>query len=531
MKVVYARNCDIYYDRKRSATVLAKNGQNFLITNTEKEYRVMKDIIKSCKEPCVAEELADTWAESERTDRLRYFKVLWDKHILVEDVREKYPLEEGFLSFIMSNYGDYERLLAYFDSHTIYVSGQDMLYQWLQETGLLCRRFQDMADKEKDALYIGSFSEEECKGLLDAGNIVLLCEERGSTVYILYLKSYDLKSLQKFRNFVWEEPSVCSQRGYILPINIMLLFANCYLNHKNSNFLCIAGDATVHSFHIAEMVYEEAKYFNRTKMPNVPMMQAVAEVEKLAETAPFILKWTNKENSTKNQCPVCSYEAAFAGELSDIQAVSYHENYAEAGLHAFISGLEKALNQKAGANWRCGRTLNDYYAKGYISLLPKSEKSYSRVAVLPIELRIRLEYLMLTAGKKLSVYYAGSVIEGIGSVAVCEEDGSILYESDITYEGETELLRGIFRLIALMQESGTDRGQQGSRTGVLQQGKKLSAVSGEGTVLAELSAEEALERLKVYYFARGQRIDEYIWPCQVQIKETGVHVGRFYFVD
>ena len=156
---------------------------------------------------------------------------------------------------------------------------------------------------------------------------------------------------------------------------------------------------------------------------------------------------------------------------------------------------------------------------------------------------------MLTAGKKLSVYYAGSVIEGIGSVAVCEEDGSILYESDITYEGETELLRGIFRLIALMQESGTDRGQQGSQTdgmmqesgtdrvqqgrqpGVLQQGKKLSAVSGEGTVLAELSAEEALERLKVYYFARGQRIDEYIWPCQVQIKETGVHVGRFYFVD
>ena len=44
------------------------------------------------------------------------------------------------------------------------------------------------------------------------------------------------------------------------------------------------------------------------------------------------------------------------------------------------------------------------------------------------------------------------------------------------------------------------------------------------------NAEDTMRELQGFFGAKGRIIDEKIWAYQIQIQDTGMHVGKFYFV-
>ena len=79
-------------------------------------------------------------------------------------------------------------------------------------------------------------------------------------------------------------------------------------------------------------------------------------------------------------------------------------------------------------------------------------------------------------------------------------------------------------------------------TGEVQNGKKtdrpgrrkLAAeydIAEESQALpAGKNAEDTMRELQGFFGAKGRIIDEKIWAYQIQIQDTGMHVGKFYFV-
>ena len=84
---------------------------------------------------------------------------------------------------------------------------------------------------------------------------------------------------------------------------------------------------------------------------------------------------------------------------------------------------------------------------------------------------------------------------------------------------------------AIWQVTGeAQTGKKADRTGR----RKLTAeydIAPAGQKLPEgRSSEETIRKLQLFFGERDRIIDEKIWAYQIQIQDTGMHVGKFYFV-
>ena len=94
---------------------------------------------------------------------------------------------------------------------------------------------------------------------------------------------------------------------------------------------------------------------------------------------------------------------------------------------------------------RPGSSKEDYYARGYISLLEK-RNVYIEVTELPEESAGRLRYLEEMIGKRVKVYWRPSQAEGIGGIILSDDDGMILYDGPYGYDPEKNLMEAIWQV-------------------------------------------------------------------------------------
>ena len=108
---------------------------------------------------------------------------------------------------------------------------------------------------------------------------------------------------------------------------------------------------------------------------------------------------------------------------------------------------------------------------------------------------------------------------------LCDDDGMILYDGPYGYNPEKNLMEAIWQVTGEAQT-----GKKADRTGR----RKLTAeydIAPAGQKLPEgRSAEETIRKLQLFFGERDRIIDEKIWAYQIQIQDTGMHVGKFYFV-
>ena len=522
MQVVYAYNCDLYYDRNKEKTVLVKRTQHFVIHNTIEDYHIMKDIIRRCQKQVCLEQMVNELPVDQKKTYLRYIKLFLEQKILIEARNLETGIEEELVQCIISEFEEYEQIIEDLSTRTFYVMGQSTIYNRFYQMGLHCEEIQTIETNQSNGVYIGNFTSKQCKELLDTKNVVILYEERQSTIFMMYLNQYEEDSIQRFRQYTLESNSTYSQRDEVVAINLLLLFIRDYFCEYEKNFLCIASDASIQFFNSRALTRESMKYFNRESMNSVEPLEALMELETLTQTMPWLVEAVNQENSSKNQSPICNYEVVFGTQLDGIKSVGYHENYVQAGLEAFVRGIEKAINcnQSSDEQWSCGRNLEDYYIKAYIQLLPEVEQSYGKARVDSRKIEQLLGYLNEMTQQNLQLYYAPSVIEQMGSVAIVDETGHVCYESKVTYQAQTEFERGLYTILAQLDENNH----------FLHMNNEI-VCSDESIQVVDLKEQEAKERLKEYFREQSIIIEDEIWAYQNHLKKTGVHVGKFRVVD
>jgi hypothetical protein len=198
--------------------------------------------------------------------------------------------------------------------------------------------------------------------------------------------------------------------------------------------------------------------------------------------------------------------------------------YEEAASLAFSQGLEKMLNRERMGQWCCGTSQDDYYARGYISLLEPTHSCFEIEKPDP-EIAERLTYLEIVLRRKLHLYFSSSDVAGIGAVMICDEDGYVLWEGQNGYRLREDALNGAYRLIGQHQNC-VEMHQQPQ----IKVQEKYMLQQSRNSLPEEYDAEQTVRRLQEYFGAKNKIVDERIWAYQVQIQETGMHVGKFYFV-
>lgn len=524
MKLMYAKNCDIYYDSKKGMIVFSKRGLNFVLKKSREDMESIKEIIRLCYDACDIEKVFNRFPEEKRRKYYSFAKLLWQKKILVEDVKMEKKLNAAIMDLLISNYDADEKLIHYWTNVKAIFKGCDEIRDTMETYGIVCKEYRDTRKYGSERLFIGDFSKQQCKQLLNGKNKLLLYRESEGTSYILYMDSFDEEKYERFYSFIWKENSSFYAKKNMIPIHLFMHCSNCIKNHKNPELLCINGDGTINMFSIGSLYTETATYYNRNMIPQIPVKEALLKVEELPQKAPYLVAACNKNNNLLRQSPICNYEVVFGADFGFKSHLVFHESYEMAAVKAFSKGLEKMLNQGNSNAWCCGIGKEDYYAKGYISLLEGRNQCYEIIQC-GEHADGRIRYLEELLNKKIRVFYRPSPVEGIGGIILCDEDGFILYDGKYSYELEVSLLEGVYQVI------GENQIQE--KVDLIRR-RKIQAEYTVERVKKEMptarNAETAIRQLQNYYGDLGKIIDEKIWAYQVQIQETGMHVGKFYFV-
>ncbi len=523
MKLIYAQNCDIYYDAKQEQIILAKRGKFFALKKSRATMGILKEIICLCMDGCDIEKTFRNFPLEKKREYLRYAKLLWENRILVEMLPEHQRLDAGLLTLILGNFDGDPELIRYWLKTPIYCAGVPEVMDVWQSCGLSCAEYVSDVARHQSCLYVGKYSQKQCQQLLDGNNLMILFREHEGTCYLLFMDHYDQDIYERFTSFRWKENGSFYARSKILPLQMFLHFSKCFIRRKNQRLLCVAADATIHSFDIGNLVQESAAYFNREYVPSLDKQGALIQIEKLAETSPYLFRGCNVGNEQSRQSPVCCYQINFGSDLGYGSYTGYHELYAEAASLAFSQGLEKMLNREQTEQWCCGINRDDYYAKGYISLLEPSCKCFEVKKPDP-EIAERMTYLENVLKKKLHLFFSSSAVTGIGQVLICDEGGYVLWEGQNGYRLREEAVNGIYRLVGQYQNSEMFSQQK------LKLQEKYTLQQAQNSLPEEYDAERTMRRLQEYFGAKNKIVDEQIWAYQVQIQETGMHVGKFYFV-
>lgn len=524
MKLVYAKNCDIYYDTPRERIVFVKRGTIFALKKSRTAMDILKKIICLCMDGCDIEEAFRAFPIEKQQEYLQYVKLLWENHILVEMLPEHQCLDTDLMSLILGNFDGNIELIRYWLKTPIYCAGVPEVMDTWQAYGLSCFEYVQDIVQRRSCLYVGNYSEAQCQQLLNGENLMLLFREHGGTCYLLFMDHYNRDIYGRFSSFVWKENDSFYARSGILPLQMFLHFSNCFTGKNNQKLLCIAADATINSFYMETLVQESTTYFNREQLPYVDKQRALIQIEKLAETSPNLLRGCNVGNAQSRQTPVCCYQIDFGSDLGYGSYTGCHELYEEAASLAFSQGLEKMLNRERMGQWCCGTSQDDYYARGYISLLEPTHSCFEIEKPDP-EIAERLTYLEIVLRRKLHLYFSSSDVAGIGAVMICDEDGYVLWEGQNGYRLREDALNGAYRLIGQHQNC-VEMHQQPQ----IKVQEKYMLQQSRNSLPEEYDAEQTVRRLQEYFGAKNKIVDERIWAYQVQIQETGMHVGKFYFV-
>lgn len=525
MRLVYAKNCDIYYDSRKGMIVFSKRGMNFVLRRSREDMEIFKEILRMCYEACDIDKLFEKLPEEKRNKYYSFAKLLWQKNILVKELVDEHKLSPSIKDMLISNYDSYEELVKYWSGVKVVIKGCEDITEVLRTYGISCKQYSEVRSSKSDRLYIGNFNKMQCKRILDGKSRLLLYRESEGTSYILYMDHFDEEKYDRFWSFVWKEKATFYAKSKMVPIHMFMHCTNCISNPNSPELLCITGDGTIHSFAIGSLYAETAAYYNRDVVPVVTSKEAMQKIEELAQDAPYLVEACNRNNNCLRQSPICNYEVVFGSDFGNKSYLAFHESYEKAALNAFSEGLKKMLGEGTGNTWACGTNKEDYYANGYISLLENRNQCYE-IANFKESVAGRVRYVEEQLGiNSLKAYYRPSPVEGIGAVILCDEDGYILYDGSYSYDIENSLLEGIYQVI----------GEKQINQGItFRKKRKLQAEYSvaEKTIgfPEKISASEAMDRMQKYYGRLGKIIDEKIWAYQAQIQDTGMHVGKFYFV-
>ncbi len=524
MKLTYARNCDVYYDTRQAAIVLAKRGNHFLLKRPREDMETIRDVMRLCGGGCEIEQAFDMIPEDKRGQYYAFAKLLWQKRILVEDTGEGQKLSPDILNLLRSNYDADPELIRYWTETEVLVAGLDGIRKAMMDYGTACGVYTGTVTDSREKLYIGDFSREECRKILDGKNTAVLIRESEGTTYMLYMDRFDAEKYDRFRTFEWKENSRFYAKEKMIPIHLFMHCCGCRRNSGAPELLCLAGDGTIQVFSIGSLYTETATYYNRELMPRRTARDTLLKMEELTVRAPWLVEACNRNNLKTRQSPVCNYEIVFGSDFGRKSYTAFHEDYESAGIKAFCEGLEKMLKDATGSVWCCGNSKEDYYARGYISLLEKRNRCFA-VKELPEKTAGMLHFLEELTEDRIKVFWRPSPAEGIGGIILCGGDGCILYDGAYGYDPEKCLMEAVWQVTGEAQ-NGTKTDKTGRR--------KLAAeydIAEEEMVLpARKMPEDAMRELQRFFGERGRIIDEKIWAYQIQIQDTGVHAGKFYFV-
>ena len=524
MKLTYAKNCDIYYDAREAAIVLAKRGNHFLLKRPREDMETIREIIRMCGKGCEIEQAFHAVPEDKRGQYYAFTKLLWQKKILVEDTENEKKLSPAILDLLRSNYDADPELIRYWTETKVLFAGLDNVRKAVAGFGIDCGTYPEAGQPEGERLYIGDFTATECRKLLDGKSAAVLVRESEGTTYLLYMNRFDAEKYDRFRTFEWKESSRFYAKEKMIPIHLFMQCCSCRKNSGAPELLCLAGDGTIQLFAIGSLYTETATYYNRELAPKRTPRESLLRMEELVVRAPWLVEACNRDNLNVRQSPVCNYEIVFGSDFGGKSYTAYHEDYESAGIKAFCEGLEKMLKDATGSVWCCGSSKEDYYARGYISLLEKRNRCFE-VKELPEEAAGRLKYLEELTGDRIKVYWRPSPAEGIGGMILCGDDGDILYDGPNGYEPEKSLMEAIWQVTGEIQN-----GIKADRTGR----RKLAAEYDTAEEIRALpegkTAEDTMRELQRFFGEKDRIIDEKIWAYQIQIQDTGMHVGKFYFV-
>lgn len=525
MRLVYAKNCDIYYDSRKGMIVFSKRGLNFVLRRSREDMEIIKEILRMFYKASDIDKLFEKIPEETRKKYYAFAKLLWQKNILVEELEDEKKLSPSIRNMLISNYDSYEELVRYWSGVKVVYNGCEDIADIMRTYGISCKQYSEVRNNKSERLYIGSFNKKQCKRLLNGKSRLLLYRESEGTSYIMYMDHFDEEKYDRYWSFVWKGKSRFYAKNSMVPIHMFMHCSNCISNPRSPELLCITGDGTIHSFAIGNLYAETATYFNRDAVPVVTCKEAMQKIEDLAQDVPYLVEACNKNNNDLRQSPICNYEVVFGSDFGNKSYLSFHESYEKAALNAFSEGLEKMLGEGTGNTWACGINKEDYYAKGYITLLENRNQCYE-ITSFKENVAGRIRYLEDQMGIiSLKVYYRPSPVEGVGAVILCDEDGYILHDGTYSYDIEKSLLEGIYKVI------GEKQIQQGITFRKKRKLKAEYSVAEKGVGLPEqISASEAMDRMQKYFGSIGKIIDEKIWAYQAQIQDTGMHVGKFYFV-
>ena len=524
MKLTYARNCDIYYDAREAAIVLAKRGKHFLLKRPREDMETIRDVMRLCGGGCEIEQAFDMIPEEKRGQYYAFAKLLWQKRILVEDTGDGQKLSPDILDLLRSNYDADPELIRYWTETEVLFAGLERIRKAMMEYGIACGNYEAPPEDNGEKLYIGDFSAEECRKILDGKNAAVLVRESEGTTYMLYMNRFDVEKYDRFRTFEWKENSRFYAKEKMIPIHLFMHCCGCRRNSGAPELLCLAGDGTIQLFSIGSLYTETATYYNRELTPRRTTREALLKMGELAERAPWLGEACNRDNLKTRQSPVCNYEVVFGSDFSGKSYTAYHEDYESAGIKAFCEGLEKLLKDATGSIWCCGSSKEDYYAKGYISLLEKRNRCFE-VTELPEEADGRQKFLEEMTGDRVKVYWRPSPAEGIGGIILCGGDGGILYDGPYGYNPEKNLMEAIWQVTGEVQN-----GKKTDRPGRRKLAAEYDIAEESQALPAGKNAEDTMRELQGFFGAKGRIIDEKIWAYQIQIQDTGMHVGKFYFV-
>ena len=198
------------------------------------------------------------------------------------------------------------------------------------------------------------------------------------------MNRFDAEKYDRFRTFEWKESSRFYAKEKMIPIHLFMQCCSCRKNSGAPELLCLAGDGTIQLFAIGSLYTETATYYNRELAPKRTPRESLLRMEELVVRAPWLVEACNRDNLNVRQSPVCNYEIVFGSDFGGKSYTAYHEDYESAGIKAFCEGLEKMLKDATGSVWCCGSSKEDYYARGYISLLEKRNRCFE-VKELPEE--------------------------------------------------------------------------------------------------------------------------------------------------
>lgn len=519
MNIKYKKNCQLYYDEKEKATFIVKRNAKYMIKNNQEDYDLLQSIIGKSVDKIAVDNVIENDKKA-----LQYIKLLLDRGILYADQDIYYPIEHEFQDYIISNFDDHYKVLDFISQSRIAIKNDPQLTSLYNGKGIWASNVEGVYDDiiHEFNVFIGDFDEKELGVLLDNNRHVLLLRKIGGACAILYMNRYDENLLDQFKKFYINSSSESPFGNKILPINILMhLLENIFVKgSKNLKF--ITADATVQLFHLKEIDRDTLKYYDRTLVAKKDNLAIIREIEEMTKTNPNFVKDTNKENATLCHAPICNYEVCFGYNLNNHRSSRYHEDNAMAGILAITDGIEHALRtMKPSEHWVCATSVEEYYLKGYLSLLATIDKPKpaNEVTISSTGIRSLLDFIHTCYGLELKLYFQNIYNNVVGNIYITDLKGDIIYKAKNVWQSEKAIMEGLYDIIGRCENEQD-----------LTNKERLSYVNEKSVNIEDRTTEEMLTLISDYFTSRSILVDEKPWAYQSCFETTGLHIGSFYFV-